>query len=378
LTDGLAWPPSKEDLERLYLEQRLSAAKIAEAYGLKSANPKSSETLVLYYLRKHGIKRRDKAEHIRKVTEQMVDEWVKRYEAGESLKQIAGSEVDSVTVWNHLKSSGVVLRDKVEAQIKAVTEHPRRKFEGSRSDIAYLCGFAMGDCHVVRHGRAVRVRTSTTHPAMADLFESLFGRYGFVHRYPRKAKLVPFEWSLEVDLDESFGFLLSSRETIIEECTGSLELMFSFLAGLIDAEGTIYYHRKGMNGGFEIYLTNKDTFLLGRVQRCLESIDIFTKLETRMQIPERMAEGKKETISRLVIWRDRDVESVLRMLQVRHGEKRRKRELALEIMNRRDLSRRERILAWDELLDSIKLERDQFVESAGEALADRRSGVASS
>jgi hypothetical protein len=104
LPEGLAWPPKKEDLERLYLVEKLSAAKISERYGLigRYKTPKVAESTVLYHLKKSGIARRDPAEHIRKVTEQMEDEWVRRYEAGESLKDIAGGQVGPVTVWNHL------------------------------------------------------------------------------------------------------------------------------------------------------------------------------------------------------------------------------------------------------------------------------------
>src|SRR5713226_10507597 len=80
-----AWPPKKEELEQLYLTQRLSAMKISRVYGLKYHNPKSGESMILWYLGKFGIKRRDKAEHARKVTEEMVDEWVPRYQKGESL-----------------------------------------------------------------------------------------------------------------------------------------------------------------------------------------------------------------------------------------------------------------------------------------------------
>jgi hypothetical protein len=36
----------------------------------------------------------------------VVDEWAVRYEKGESLKQIAGSAVDPVTVFNHLRKRG--------------------------------------------------------------------------------------------------------------------------------------------------------------------------------------------------------------------------------------------------------------------------------
>ena len=76
MSGTLAWPPKREDLERLYSGEKLSAAKIAEAYGLKYRSPKVAESTILYHLKKNGIQRRDRAEHIRKVTEEMVDGWV--------------------------------------------------------------------------------------------------------------------------------------------------------------------------------------------------------------------------------------------------------------------------------------------------------------
>ena len=51
---NLQWPPTKEDLERLYVEQRLSAMKISKVYGLKYPNPKSGATMILFYLKKEG------------------------------------------------------------------------------------------------------------------------------------------------------------------------------------------------------------------------------------------------------------------------------------------------------------------------------------
>lgn len=48
--------------------------KISRLYELKYPSPKSRESMILWYLRKFGIQRRDPAERIRKVTEEMVDE----------------------------------------------------------------------------------------------------------------------------------------------------------------------------------------------------------------------------------------------------------------------------------------------------------------
>lgn len=71
----LAWPPTREDLERLYLDERLSAAKIAVAYGLKTGNPRSAAYLVTYHLKRHGIEMRDRVEELRKRTEEAVADW---------------------------------------------------------------------------------------------------------------------------------------------------------------------------------------------------------------------------------------------------------------------------------------------------------------
>ncbi len=63
---GLVWPPRKEDLERLYLGERLSASRIARAYGLRYASAKTAESTMLYHLKRNGIPRRDAAAHVRK------------------------------------------------------------------------------------------------------------------------------------------------------------------------------------------------------------------------------------------------------------------------------------------------------------------------
>jgi len=239
----LAWPPKKEHLQRLYLARKLSAAKIAKVYGLKYANPKTAESTILHHLKKNGIKRRDPAEHIRKVTEVMVDEWVTRYKEGESLKQIAGDLLNPVTVFNHLHKRGLQLRDKVEAQIEAVTIHEKRRFDGNTLEMAYLCGLSSGDFGVVRHGRAIRAKLGTTHPAMAALFRSLLELYGPMYEYPKPNQLRGYQWSLDCDLDNTFSFLYVAKKSPLKliEDDG---MFLAFLAGFFDADGSIYYHVK--------------------------------------------------------------------------------------------------------------------------------------
>ncbi len=266
----LVWPPTKEDLQRLYVEQKLSARKIAKLYGLKYASEKTAESTILYHLKRNGIQRRDPAAHVRKVTEKMVDEWVRRYQAGESLKQIAGGEVSPVTVFLHLRKRGVRLRDKIEALIETITKHPKTPFNGNPMDKAYLKGFALGDLHVTRHGRAIRVKTGTTHPAMAKLFEELFKKYGPVYRYPRRAKWTGYEWSLDADLDYSFEFLLEDGPNVIRAFINNRRMFLSFLAGFFDAEGSIYLHAKTSGFAPELVITNSNYPLIQSVAEGLQ------------------------------------------------------------------------------------------------------------
>ncbi len=372
LNDKLRWPPTKTDLEELYLSQHLSAMKISKAYGLKYPNPKSGESMILWYLRKFGIQRRDPAEHIRKVTEEVVEGWVKRYAQGESLKQIAGGEVSPATVFLHLRKRGVRLRDKIEALIKAKTKHPKTPFSGDLVDSAYLAGFVIGDCQVVRHGRAIRVRTGTTHPAMAELFEEVFGPFGFVHRYPKRSRLREFEWNLEVDLDRTFQFLEKDPLEALRQYCASEDGFWSFLAGFFDAEGSIRLHRKLGGIGFELQLTNTNQKILEAIKELLNSNKIFSSLKERPQDPRRLGGYNEGTILNLMVWRYADVRWLLERLPLRHGERIAKREIALKLSYRASQSERVKVKAeWAFLLGQIKAEKERFILQAKKVIESK-------
>lgn len=355
----------------MYEVERLSAAKIAEAYGLRTANTKSAETLVLYHLRKQGIKRRDRAEHIRKVTSQMVDEWVRRYKAGESLKEIAGEDVDHVTVWNHLKARGVQLRKKVEAQIKAVSKYERQPFNGDEFEKAYLIGLRLGDFDVVRHGRLIRLRVSTTHPSMANLFESLCSPYGHVSYYPRTAQFSGYEWTLECDLDPSFEFLLK-KPRIVKLQRLTPKQFLAFLAGFFDAEGSIYFHRK-RNSSFEVSVSNTNFEILSVINSRLAGMGYHPIIEHAVQNPKRFGKPTDGEIWKLCIRRGEEITRLLQRLMFRHEEKRTKARLALDCMTGESaLNSGGLPEGWAEYLLKVRQERDAFVRMASEAAETRR------
>jgi hypothetical protein len=351
----LPWPPLKDDLLRLYIDQKLSAAKIAEVYGLKYANPKTAESTILHHLKKNGIKRRDPAEHVRKVSKDMVDGWILRYQKGESLKQIAGDAVGPVTVFNHLHKRGVPLRDKVEAQIKAVTKFEKLAFDGTESERAYLLGFARGDLGVAMHGRAIRVKTSSTHPAMTELVLGLFAPYGPSRIYPRFSKMVGYEWAVEAELDQSFDFLLK-KDT--PPATRSKKVIFSYLAGLFDAEGSVWLW-DGRAFAPRLSFTNKDLTMLDWIENQLTALGFHWS----RSLPDRSG------VYHTHLWRKAEILALVQSLPLRHPEKKAKVRLLLG----REDSASEFDSKWYGVLDAIEYDRLEFIELAKRILEERIS-----
>jgi len=284
----------------------------------------------------------------------MVDEWVNRYQAGESLNQIARNELSPVTVLIHLRRRGLPLRDRVEAQIKAVTKHRKTSFAGKEAERAYIIGLRIGDLHAVRHGRAVRVRVSTTHPAMIELFSDIFSEHGPIYKYPKKSPLTEFEWSLECDLNSSFEFLLDPNAEI-RRIVENEALFLAFLAGFFDADGSIYYHKKATHGGFEFALTNMDAPLLRMIAERLGRMGFHPRLRLTQQEKDRGVEKGSQAIWRLSLWRHEEVSDIIRRLPTRHSEKTAKRDLALQFDYRQAVFERALLIReWEQLKSTIK------------------------
>lgn len=361
-SDGqLDWPPRKEDLQRLYVDERLSSAKIAQRYGLKYASPKTAESTVLYHLKRAGIVRRDPADHVRKVTEDMVDGWVRRYLAGESLKQIAGDRVNAVSVFDHLKKRGLVLRDKVDAQTEAVMKFRRVPFNGDRVEEGYIMGFVWGDCSVEKHGRAIRVRSGTTHSEFVDLFENLFAKYGHIRKYPKRTGLTSAELNLEVDLDGTFEFLLQKLTHGVPDIVGDRVKTWAFVAGLFDAEGTVLFHRKAYPD-FRAELTNTDQRLLEWTQSVFLERGYHPCLSHHLQRAGRLGFAAESEIWKLSLYRHSEVRRLLLELPLRHGEKMTKARLAVRFMDSLSaLNSNGTPEGWKEYLNSVREGRDKFI-----------------
>ena len=206
---------------------------------------------------------------------------------------------------------------------------------------------------------------------MAELFEAAFSPYGFVHRYPRKAKLVEFEWSLESDRDGSFELLLK-KPTMEELGTLSPGEFVSFLAGFFDAEGTIVLNRKRRRYNPEVSIRNSDRGIVEFLFQRLRELGYSAKIDWRKQADDRSGIVGRNWTGNVVIWRFEEVRRFLRLVPIRHRERVEKAALVQELVyagsdeNQDEVARR-----WKILKKSVQNERNNFLEMAKTALAER-------
>lgn len=106
---SLRWPPTEDDLRRLYLEESLSTRKIA---GLYSCSPNK----VLSLLRRMGIPTGHRGDFRAYATPALFAEWTRRYQAGESADQIARGVASAPTVLRHLRIQGIGIRPRTIAR----------------------------------------------------------------------------------------------------------------------------------------------------------------------------------------------------------------------------------------------------------------------
>jgi len=409
----LAWEPTKEDLWRLYVDEKLSAAAIAKIYGRATANPRSGAELILYYLRKYGIPLRNRVEELAKDTAVAEKEWVAKYPpGGEAVQQAAipvptgkrgatialsGEEravlellrirklsvsnfdpetkgrvhavmenlnlVRKVSLSNIArlignKTSGYVSylfgelgiepRPFEESRLKEITEnlrkYERKPFDGTDEDKAYLLGLKHGDLYAYRPWTgAVRVSLGTTHPAMCELFQQLFGPYGHVYRFPRyKQDQNSYEWNLDVILDESFSFLIQDFDQSLPWVMETEARIFAYLSGLLDADGSITVTKDGADKvALFVDYYNSNRVMLEWIRSEFKAFGFYCSL--RLKFKEGHVTKKWNIVHRSDHWQlssygmDR-VQGLIGRLKLRNSEKTRRHRIALSVRKGQEYS----------------------------------------
>jgi hypothetical protein len=293
---------------------------------------------------------------------------------GMSLTDIAkliGNKTSGYTSWL-CRQLEVKARPFEEARLKGIREkrrkYERKPFDGTDEDKAYLLGLRHGDLSVSRPFRgALRVSTSTTHPAMARLFRVLFEPYGHVYEDPRfKKDTKTFEWNLYVVTDDSFRFLLSPFSEVEDWILSKASLTEAYLAGLLDAEGSVGIYPAKFRTSLNVVYYNTNLNLLWFVHRAIKSLrfrplEPYLDKEKGFRSPGYHIEMKKDYY-RVMLARFGECQEFLRGLPIRHEEKCEKKSLALDLV----LGQlwKESGPKVDSIRSSIRTARDGFVAEA--------------
>ena len=257
------------------------------------------------------------------------------------------------------------------------TKHPRFPFIGDLAEKFYYRGFADGDLTVQQvSGIAIMASSTTTHPAFVELFRNMFEKFGPVYVYPIRDTTGQYKWKVAARLDNSFEFLLPDRS--LQETMGrySEAEFLSWIAGLIDSDGTINMSNSGGYVKLTISIHNNDKRLL---------LDAFNWLSQHGYKPSgpycTLTKGKRTAVRRIRYKKDMwrimvqgmgNAQRLLGGLPLRHSEKIRRKTLALDVrpgMKWRDV--RTEILS---LRSKIRRETLGFIEMASVSYKKKRGG----
>ena len=229
------------ELKQLYEDRGLTASEIAERY-------QCSTGAVLQRLRQYGIPVAPPGKAVIEISRPDLEALYLAQKL--SLRQIAQYYgCDHSTIKNKLEEYGVRRRTYAEAnQI-----YPKRDFDGSIVEKAYLIGFRLGDLHVTKMGDAgqtIAVQCATTKQEQLDLIQRLFGPYGHIHIGNPKRR---GDTGIACYLNMSFAFLLPKEDAIPDWAQSHATSSAAFAAGYIDAEGSFFISQGFAHFGVSSY-----------------------------------------------------------------------------------------------------------------------------
>jgi hypothetical protein len=280
-------------------------------------------------------------------------------------------------IWGLCRTLQIHTRNVAEADRESAesrSKHKRKSFDGTQEQEDYILGFRHGDLTAWQvSGTAVMVTSTTTHPKFAKLFRELFENYGHVYEYPMYEE-EGYKWKVAVRLDNSFQFLLRSAEETVKSLAANRRAFLSWLAGLVDADGSIYFTNNAnyVRICLSIGITKPDL---------LKSIlSIVTSLGYKANGPYLAYKAGVRTplgivyindLWRIYFQRSEETQQLLRELPIRHSEKIAQKELAISLNQPTkwtDVEAKARGIR-----QQIEAETDQFVERAKQEYLKRKS-----
>lgn len=144
-------------------------------------------------------------------------------------------------------------------------KYKKYDFSGDPREKAYILGLVAGDISAYKHYRQIGAELTTTHPAMMNLFYSVFHKYGTPTKRLKYNKITGrYEGAGNVFLNNSFEFILSKNFDIDNE------YFYYFLAGFFDSEGCVHIHNNQGYIGLTVLIYNSNRKLLEIIRKRLE------------------------------------------------------------------------------------------------------------
>jgi hypothetical protein len=207
---------------------------------------------------------------------------------------------------------------------------------------------------------------------MADLFRSLFEQYGHVYQSPRyKKDTGSYEWNMSVILDDSFDFLLEKGEPCWTWVGAGPATLWPYLAGFIDAEGSIGIYRNGKRTALQVLVYNTDFSLIRFFHRSMGGLG-YQPVGPYLDKPRGTVTSKYRIKRKKDYWKValtifEQAQDFVSKLPIKHGEKVR-RKLIAQSLNLGE--------PWASVEPRVKelqirKERDTFVAEAEEILSAR-------
>ncbi|MDD4990234.1 MAG: LAGLIDADG family homing endonuclease [Candidatus Pacebacteria bacterium] len=261
----------KNKLKDLYEKQKLTSYEIAGLY-------RCCQATIWKRLLAYGIKRLPNGRNTVVISKsKLKDLYMKQHLSSRKIAKLYGCAYS--TVDSKIRRFGFPIKTLAKAHI--IT--PRRNFNGSNSDKAYLIGFAMGDLRVRKmypNSETILADCGSNKKEQIDLISDLFKPYGrvWIKENPSRENYLQIECSVNL----SFDFLLKKRVLMDNWILKNRNYFLAFLAGFTDAEGCVAISKLGQ----AFYsLGNYNYKLLGQIRsrlikmgfRCGELTEAKTK-----------------------------------------------------------------------------------------------------
>jgi|SRR3989338_1204442 len=241
------------------------------------------------------------------------------------------------------------------------TIYPKTSFGGDLKTKAYLLGLRAGDFHAKRIHKIIRVQTTTTHPAQIELMKRSFGQFSHVGIYEFFNKKFNIkQWFIYCDMDESFAFLLEKPKEIPVWTINTDELFFCFLAGYADSESCwkiLRSHKNAMRFVFQI--STQDEKILKQIVVKLSQMGYVANfyLDTKAGITRQGKKSNKDMF-RIMVYRTENIMNLVKIILPlsNHQEKIDKMGMIFESKNKKWIEVKDDIL---NLRNQIKNSRIQ-------------------